>query len=129
MKTIILTIATFLTLNLSAQNMTPVTRAEVNEINLRLDNLDRFGRQHRTGNHLMIAGTLLSGIGSWILATNSPSKYNNQYTYGNNSAKAAYQMYKRTNRIGFTVLGIGSGLATTGLIVNIDSFRHLRNDK
>lgn len=66
MKNLLLTIATFLTLNLSAQNMTPVTRADVNEINLRLDGLEKFGKQHRTGNHLMIAGTILSGLGSWM---------------------------------------------------------------
>lgn len=125
MKRLLLTITMFISVIASSQNMTPVTRADVNEINLRLDRLDRFGRQHRTGNHLMIAGTLLSGIGSWILATNSPSKHQ----YGYNSAKVAYDMYKKNNRVGFTVLGIGSGLAATGIIVNIDSFRHLRNDK
>jgi hypothetical protein len=126
-----------LTLNLSAQSSLrgvsltaqelskPVTREEVNEINLRLDNIERFGRQHRTGNHLMIAGTLLSGIGSMILYNNSPSKHQ----YGYNSAKVAYDMYKKQNRTGFTILGIGSGLTATGLIVNIDSFRHLRNNK
>ena len=122
MKRLLLTIAMFISVIASSQNMTPVTRADVNEINLRLDGLEKFGRQHRTGNHLMIAGTLLSGIGSWILATNSPSKHQ----YGYNSAKVAYDMYKKNNRVGFTVLGIGSGLASTGLIINIDSFRHLR---
>lgn len=125
MKKLLLSIALFTSMFVSAQNMTPVTRADVNDINLKLEKVERFGRQHRTGNHLMIAGTLLSGIGSWILATNSPSKHQ----YGYNSAKVAYDMYKKNNRVGFTVLGIGSGLAATGIIVNIDSFRHLRNDK
>ena len=125
MKTIILTIATFLTLNLSAQNTTPVTRAEVNEINLRLDGLEKFGRQHRTGNHLMIAGTILSGLGSWMYINN----YNGYNPPKNNANKATYLKQYRMNRnISQTIMGMGGVMITTGVIINIDSYRHLRKN-
>lgn len=109
MKKLLFTITTFLTLNLSAQNMTPVTRADVNEINLRLDGLEKFGKQHRTGNRLMIAGVIAAGLGTYayINSTTSPT---NQY------------------KTGTGLMIVGSALSTAGLIVNINSFRHLRKN-
>ena len=120
MKKLLLTIALLTSVFASAQNTQPVTRADINQINLRLDGVERFGQQHRTGNHLMIAGTILSGIGSLIIYNNTLSKYKG-YT-----PKEAYKMYKQQNRIGLSIIGVGSGLATVGLVMNIDSFRHLR---
>ena len=138
MKTIILTIATFLTLNISAQtssierieiitnpsDMTPVTRADVNEINLRLEGLEKFGKKHRTGNHLIIGGTSLLGIGSLLLATNTIKPSNK----GGLVQKAKKDYYRRNN-IGMAFIGIGSVLSSVGVVINIDSFRHLKNKK
>jgi hypothetical protein len=112
MKTILLTISIFLTLNGISQNMTPVTRAEINDINLRLDNVEKFGQQHRTGNHLIIAGTLLNGFGLLFLNSNTaPANPNSKLT---------------DNKLAVGTLAVGTILSTTGLIINIDSFRHLR---
>lgn len=114
MKSLLLTIATFLTLNASSQNMTPVTRADVNEINLRLDGLEKFGKQHRTGNHMIIAGTLLNGFGLLFMNSNTaPANPNSKLT---------------DNKLATGTLLIGSLLTTTGLIINIDSYRHLRKN-
>lgn len=115
MKKLLLSIALFTTMFVSAQNTQPVTRADINQINLYLNDIDRFGRQHRTGNHLIIAGTLIAGIGSAIVYNNLVTKYNGW------TSNSSYNL-------GLTAIGIGSGLTATGLVINIDSFRHLRNN-
>ena len=81
-------------------------RSDINKINLKLD---KFGTQHRTGNHLMIAGTILNGFGLLVMNRNITGQSNqNNQILGNN------------------ILVVGSLLTTTGLVFNIDSFRHLR---
>jgi hypothetical protein len=79
------------------------------EINLAIH---KFGKQHRTGNHLIIIGGLLTGIGS-ITLYNSLS---NKELYGKQDNPNIYK----------TIIGLGSGLLVTGFIINIDSFRHLK---
>jgi hypothetical protein len=135
MKKILLATFLFTNMFLSAQIKTDTTKKVVfvdydfykfnnDEINLRLNKIEKFGNLHRTGNHLMISGTLLSGISSLILSRNSIEKYGNNYYYADYNS--AYKKYKRTERLGFTILGIGSALATAGIIVNLDSFRQFR---
>ena len=127
MKNLLLTIATFLTLNASSQNMTPVTRADVNEINLRLDGLEKFGRQHRTGNHMIITGTLFTGLGILMLnTTTAPSNPNTSEGYIGGDGSVKVEPKKDNFAIG--TLLVGSLLTTTGVIINIDSFRHLRKN-
>ncbi len=126
MKNLLLTIATFLTLNVSAQNATDTTKKVTfidyefykynnDEINLRFDGLEKFGKQHRTGNHIIIAGALLNGFGLLFMNSNTaPVNPNSKLT---------------DNKLATGTLLIGSLLTTTGLIINIDSYRHLRNNK
>jgi len=83
------------------------------EINLRFKNIDKFGKQHRTGNHLIIAGTLLNGLGL-LFISNSFSTTNQNYSKLNDS------------NLGTGFMIAGSLLTTTGLVINLDSFRHLR---
>jgi len=122
MKNLLLTIATFLTLNVSAQNSDTTKKVMFidyefykynnDEINLRLDGLEKFGKQHRTGNHMIIAGTLLNGFGLLFMNSNTaPANPNSKLT---------------DNKLATGTLLIGSLLTTTGLIINIDSFRHLK---
>lgn len=114
MKKLLLTIALLTSIFASAQNMTPVTRADINEINLRLDGVERFGHQHRTGNHMIIAGTLLNGFGLLFMnSTTAPANPGSKLT---------------DNRLAAGTLIIGSLLTTTGLIINIDSYRHLKRN-
>ena len=83
-----------------------------NDIDLKLENIYKFGKQHRTGNHLIIIGGLLTGIGS-ITLYNSLS---NKELYGKQDNPNIYK----------TIVGLGSVLSVTGFIINIDSFKHLR---
>jgi hypothetical protein len=81
-------------------------RSDINKINLKLD---KFGTQHRTGNHLIIAGTLFNLFGVLVMNHNITGQSNqNNQILGNN------------------ILVVGSLITTTGLVFNIDSFRHLR---
>jgi len=122
-KIILLFIITFNSILLSGQSTSP-SRSEINQINLRLDKIEKFGNLHRTGNHLIISETVLSGIGSLIIFRNSMENYDNDY----NSPDLEYKKYKykRTERLGFTIIGIGSALATAGIVVNLDSFRQFK---
>jgi hypothetical protein len=70
------------------------------EINL---GLHKFGEQHRTGNHLIIAGLVATTLGSLLI----------------NPIKDSYPA-------GVFFMAVGGGLTTAGFIVNIDSFRHIR---
>jgi hypothetical protein len=79
------------------------------EINL---GIHKFGKQHRTGNHLMIAGLITTTLGSVLLNTS----YSNKDLYGKQDNPNVYK----------TIIGLGSGLLVAGFIVNIDSFRHLK---
>jgi hypothetical protein len=125
MKNLFLTLLTLLTLNLSAQIKTDTTKKVIfidyefykynnDQINLRLDGLEKFGKQHRTGNHLIIAGTLLNGFGLLFM---------------NNTTAPANPGSKLTDdKLATGTLLIGSLLTTTGLIINIDSYRHLKRN-
>ena len=121
MKTIITSLFLLLCFNLSAQwkpsvshdyksnESVPFKDIPQAEINL---GIHKFGKQHRTGNHLIIIGVLLTGIGS-ITLYNSLS---NKELYGKQDNPNIYK----------TIIGLGSGLVVTGFIINIDSFRHLK---
>jgi hypothetical protein len=111
LKTLLLTFITFLTLNGISQNIPPVTNAEINEINLKLDGLEKFGKQHRKGNHLLIAGTILNGFG--LLFMSSTTTTNPNATF-------------KGDKLAIGTLAVGTILSTTGLIINLDSYRHLR---
>jgi hypothetical protein len=63
-------------------------------------------KQHRTGNHLMIAGIASSFIGSLLMIDS---------LYAGD-----------TYPVGIAFTALGGGLTTAGFIVNIDSFRHLK---
>ena len=91
----------------------PVRRSDINEINLKLDKLEKFGKQHRTGNHLILAGTLFNVFGVVVMN----SKLGESGEVG--------QKLSGFNP-NFVPIIIGSLLTTTGLVINLDSFRHLR---
>lgn len=76
------------------------------EINL---GLHKFGEQHRTGNHIMIVGAIVSTVGCLFIG----STYHKDFT-SNNFVP------------GMVLTSVGGGLTTAGFIVNIDSFRYLR---
>lgn len=101
--------------------------SDISQINLRLDKIEKFGNLHRTGNHLIISGAILSGIGTLIIFRNSMQNYGNDY----NSPDLEYKKYKykRTERLGFSIIGTGSALTTAGIIVNLDSFRQFKKEK
>ncbi len=101
------------TLFSTAQNMTPVTRAEVNEINLRLEGLDKFGKQHRLGNQLILAGAIISAVGSL------------NYIINNLNTKSS----DLSTNISYGMMIGGGAISTSGLIVNLDSFRHLKKHR
>ena len=84
----------------------PITREEINNINLRLNGLNDFGKQHRTGNHFLIAGFITTALSAGTYSQAS-SKNNNM-------------------EIGAGLLIVGGILSTTGFIINIDSFRYLK---
>ena len=76
------------------------------EINL---GIHKFGKQHKTGNHLMIAGLISTVIGSLIMIEDiSDGPILDTYPAG------------------VVLTAVGGGLTTAGFIVNIDSFRHLK---
>jgi hypothetical protein len=79
------------------------------EINLGIHN---FAKQHRTGNHLMIAGLISTTLGSLLMFTSNKST---------TSSSTPFEY-----PIGVVFTAIGGGLTTAGFIVNIDSFRHLK---
>jgi len=121
-KSIIASLLLLLSFNLSAQwkpsvshdyhkssQSVPFKDIPQSEINL---GIHKFGNQHRTGNHLIIIGGLLTGIGS-ITLYNSLS---NKELYGKQDNPNIYK----------TIVGLGSVLSVTGFIINIDSFRHLK---
>jgi hypothetical protein len=72
------------------------------EINL---GIHKFKKQHIIGNNLIIAGLITTTIGSLIMMDQGISSKGNP---------------------GIFITSIGSGLTTSGFIVNIDSFRHLK---
>jgi hypothetical protein len=83
--------------------MKVVTRADVNEINLRLEGLNKFGKQHRIGNRMIITGVLFSGMGAFII--------------------------KEDDIIGKSIMGTGALISSTGIILTLDSYRHLKIKK
>jgi len=78
------------------------------EINL---GLHKFGEQHKTGNHLLIAGIVVTALGSSLM-------YYAYKTYPNQTGN--------TKPPGIFFTSVGVGLTTAGFIVNIDSFRHIK---
>ena len=89
------------------------TQREIDEINLRLEMVEKFGTQHRAGNTLTIIGGCLSLIGSQVYISN---------ILENNNSGALF-----TEGMGAVLLGtITMG---TGVIINIDSYRHLKFEK
>ena len=76
------------------------------EINL---GLHKFGKQHRTGNHLIITGIISTVIGSLIMMEDLSDG-----------------PIKDTYPAGVVLTVVGGGLTTAGFIVNIDSFRHIK---
>ena len=76
------------------------------EINL---GLHKFGKQHRTGNHLIITGIISTVIGSLIMMED-----------------VSDGPIKDTYPAGVVLTVVGGGLTTAGFIVNIDSFRHIK---
>ena len=96
----------------------PVRRSDINEINLKLDKIEKFGKQHRTGNHLILAGTLFNVFGLVIM---NSQLYSYTLVTGDGSGQS-------NQKLANGALVVGSLLTTTGLVINLDSFRHLRND-
>jgi hypothetical protein len=86
---------------LKTETQIKILNQEIDQVNLRLKNVDKFGKQHRTGNHLMLSGIIFNAIGLGII--------------GHNSA------------FGSGIIIAGSALSTVGWIINIDSFKHLKN--
>jgi hypothetical protein len=84
----------------------PITREEINNINLRLNGVNNFGKQHRTGNHFLIAGFLTTAIGTGM-----------------------FLQPNTIPEVGTGLLILGGILSTSGIIINIDSFKHLRTTK
>jgi hypothetical protein len=123
MKKLLLSIAIMASTILSAQNMTPVTRAEFNEINLKLEKVDRFGRQHRLGNKVALLGVLTTVSGVVVLQ--------NDYTIKNRIRNWISTYYTsisnpKTNRLGRNITLVGLGITTVGLTINISSYKHLK---
>jgi hypothetical protein len=56
---------------LKTETQIKILNHEIDQVNLRLKNVDKFGKQHRKGNHLMISGVILNGIGLGITAHNT----------------------------------------------------------
>lgn len=119
MKKIILTILTFLTLNVSAQNMTPVTRADVNEINLKLEKVEKFGKQQRFGNKVTTLGLLTTAAGIGMIYNESGIR---NYICGYNGM--GYSISKESR--GEKVMLVGLGLTTVGLTIKLNSYKHLK---
>lgn len=119
MKTIITSLLLLFCFNVSAQwkpsvsgdypnynGSPPFKDIPQSEINL---GLHKFGKQHRTGNHLIITGIISTVIGNIIMMEDiNDGPIKDTYPAG----------------VVFTV--IGGGLTTAGFIVNIDSFRHIK---
>jgi len=76
------------------------------EINL---GLHKFGKQHRTGNHLIIVGIISTVIGNLIMMEDISDG-----------------PIKDTYPAGVVLTVVGGGLTAAGFIVNIDSFRHIK---
>jgi hypothetical protein len=113
MKTIITSLLLLFCFNVSAQwkpsvsgdypnynGSIPFKDIPQSEINL---GLHKFGEQHRTGNHLIIAGLVATTLGGLLM----------------NPIKDSYPA-------GVFFMAVGGGLTTAGFIVNIDSFRHIK---
>ena len=81
----------------------------LNEPTFNINGMDRFLKQHRTGNHIMIVGAIVSTVGCLFIG----STYHKDFT-DNNFVP------------GMIMTTVGSGILATGWVVNIDSFKHLR---
>ena len=126
MKTIITSLFLLLCFNLSAQwkpsvshdyksnESVPFKDIPQAEINL---GIHKFGKQHRTGNHLIIAGIASSIIGSLLIVSSTKPS-----TVISTSSSETITTYPS----GVFFTAVGGALLTTGFIVNIDSFRHLK---
>lgn len=93
----------FLSLGLSAQKTTPATSADIQDINLRLDN---YREQKAQGNGLIVAGIALNGLGALLIF----------HQNGNVD-------------IGKGVMFAGGALSTTGVILNMTSISKLKRSK
>ena len=125
MKTIITSLFLLLCFNLSAQwkpsvshdyksnESVPFKDIPQSEINL---GIHKFGKQHRNGNHLIIAGIVSSALGGLFI-----SKY-----YRNSPTESIWTQGYGTAASGIFFTTLGAGLTTAGFIVNIDSFKHLK---
>ena len=126
MKTIITSLLLIICFNLSAQwkpsvshdypksnKSIPFKDIPQDEINL---GIHKFGKQHRNGNHLIIAGIVSSTLGGLFI-----SKY-----YRNSPTESIWTQGYGTAASGIFFTTLGAGLTTAGFIVNIDSFRHLK---
>jgi hypothetical protein len=92
------------------KNQKNTTHLESKEVDLRLNGLNKFGKQHRMGNHLVITGMIINTFGLLFL----------------NGTQNTIQQTKPGPSVPGVLLGVGSVVAFTGAIINIDSFRHLR---
>ena len=81
----------------------------LNEPTFNLNGMDRFLKQHRTGNHIMIVGAIVSTVGCLFIG----STYHKDFTVNNFVP-------------GMIMTSVGGGILSTGWIINIDSFKHLR---
>jgi hypothetical protein len=99
---------------LKTETQIKILSHEIAQVNLRLKNVDKFGKQHRVGNHLMLSGIILNSIGLGITAHN--------LAYGSNKNNNINEL-----KLGRGIIVLGSGLTTAGWIINIDSFKHLKN--
>jgi hypothetical protein len=133
MKKLLLSIAIMASTILSAQNMTPVTRAEVNEINLKLEKVEKFGRQQSLGNKVVLAGLLTSVTGALLIqrdmgfsdyiSTKTNKNFLNYWT-GPGSTKLS----AASSRGQFIMLS-GLGITTIGITIKMNSYKHLPGRK
>jgi len=124
MKKIILTLLTFMTLNVSSQNMTPVTRADVNEINLKLEKVEKFGKQQRLGNKVAVIGLLTTATGVGLIYNECGIR--NYISNGNGGYYGGYGVTKLANiNRGEKIMLVGLGLTTVGVTIKLNSYKHL----
>jgi hypothetical protein len=88
------------------------------KINLRLENLEKFGNQHRVGNGILLAGVGIVGISTIV---NNQNRDNLSST-NSLKVKEAEKNIKTAN----TLMLVGSIISGVGVVINMNSFKHLR---
>jgi hypothetical protein len=85
-----------------------ILKSEINQVNLQLDKVFLFGKQHRLGNHLLIGGLIGTGIGSIIMLRDKPGNSIDELKLGRNITIA------------------GSLASSVGWVITLNSFKHFK---